>query len=214
MELGTMNKKLIIFSTRPTAAASTSPRWLAITVININATWMQPSCTATGTPNLKNAPSTSGWGRQVAALNVDVRAAALEPHEREGNAGCLRGHRAERRAHGAEPHVADKQKVERDVDDACHANHVHGRARIAQPAKDGRKNVVRGDKGNAHKADTQIGGSSFDCLGRRAMSATICGHSASRTAASTTETPIKSVMVLPMAVSARSNRREPRHGRR
>ena len=138
-----------------------------MTVMNINATWMQPSCTATGTPILRMLPSTS-LGAQVAALNVDVRAAALEPHEREDNAGRLGGYRAERRTHGAEPHVSDKQKVERDVDDACHANHVHGRARIAQPAKDSRKNVVCGDKRNADKADTQVGGGSFDCLGRRA----------------------------------------------
>ena len=121
-----------------------------------------------GHADLKNAAEHLGLGTQVAALNVDVRAAALKPHEREGNAGRLGGYRAERRAHGAEPHVSDKQKVERDVDDACHANHVHGRARIAQPAKDGRKNVVRGDKRNADKADTQVGGGSFDCLGWRA----------------------------------------------
>ena len=118
--------------------------------------------------DLKNAAEYLGLRAQVAALNVDVRAAALEPHEREGNAGRLRGYRAERRAHGAEPHVADKQKVERDVDDACHADHVHRRARIAQPAKDGREDIVRGDKGNAHKADAQVGGGTFDCLGRRA----------------------------------------------
>ena len=58
--------------------------------------------------DLKNAAEHLGLGAQVAALNVDVRAAALEPHEREGNAGRLGGHCAERRAHGAEPHVADK----------------------------------------------------------------------------------------------------------
>ena len=118
--------------------------------------------------DLKNAAEHLGLGTQVAALNVDVCATALEPHEREGNAGRLRGHRAERRAHGAESHVADKQKIKRDINDARHANHVHGRARIAQPAKDGRKNVVCGDKGNADKADTQVGGSAFDRFGRRA----------------------------------------------
>ena len=121
-----------------------------------------------GHADLKNAAEHLGLGTQVAALNVDVCAAALEPHEREGNAGRLRGHRAERRAHGAEPHVADKQKIERDVDDARHANHVHGRARIAQAAKDGREDVVCGDKRNADKADTQVGGGAFDRLGRRA----------------------------------------------
>ena len=118
--------------------------------------------------DLKNAAEHLGLGAQVAALNVDVRAAALKPHEREGNACRLRGHRAERRAHGAEPHVADKQKVERDVDDARHADHVHRRARIAQAAKDGRENVVRGDARNADKTNAQVGGGSFDCLGRRA----------------------------------------------
>ena len=118
-----------------------------------------------GHADLKNAAEHLGLGAQVAALNVDVCATALEPHEREGNAGRLRGHRAERCAHGAEPHVADKQKVERDVDDACHANHVHRRARIAQPAKDGREDVVRGDKGNADKTDTQVGGGAIDRFG-------------------------------------------------
>ena len=71
-------------------------------------------------------------GRDTSALtDQEVRTAALEPHERESHARRLRDDCAECRAYGAEPHVADKQKVERDVDDACHANHVHGRARIA-----------------------------------------------------------------------------------
>ena len=61
-----------------------------------------------GHADFKNAAEHLGLGAQVAALNVDVRAAALEPHEREGNAGRLGGYRAERRAHGAESHVADK----------------------------------------------------------------------------------------------------------
>ena len=61
-----------------------------------------------GHADLKDAAEHLGLGAQVAALYVDVRAAALEPHEREGNAGRLGGYRAERRTHGAEPHVADK----------------------------------------------------------------------------------------------------------
>ena len=39
-----------------------------MTVMNINATWMQPSCTATGTPILRMLPSTSGWGRRSLRL--------------------------------------------------------------------------------------------------------------------------------------------------
>ena len=50
---GTMNTSPINFSTIPTAAASISPRPLAITVMTIKATWMKPSCRATGTPMLK-----------------------------------------------------------------------------------------------------------------------------------------------------------------
>ena len=61
-----------------------------------------------GHADLKDAAEYLGLGAQVAALYVDVRAAALEPHECEGNAGRLCCHRAERRAHGAEPHMADK----------------------------------------------------------------------------------------------------------
>ena len=48
----------------------------------------------------------------------------------DGRVRRLCDDRAECGAHGAEPHVADKQKIKRDVDDARHANHVHGRARI------------------------------------------------------------------------------------
>ena len=120
-----------------------------------------------GHADLKDAAEHLGLGTQVATLNVDVRTAALKPHEREGNACRLGGYRAECRTHGAEPQVADKQKIERDVDDARHADHVHGRARIAQPAKNGREDVVCGDKRNADKADAQVGGGSFDCLGWR-----------------------------------------------
>ena len=121
-----------------------------------------------GHANLKNAAEHLGLGAQVAALDVDVCAAALEPNEREGDTCRLRDHCAECRAHGAEPHVANEQKVERDVDSARHADHVHGRARIAQAAKDGREDVVRGDARYADKADAQVGGSAFDRFGRRA----------------------------------------------
>ena len=121
-----------------------------------------------GHADLKNAAEHLGLGAQVAAFEVNVRTAAPEPHERESHARRLRDDCAERRAHGAESHVADKQKVERDVNDACHADHVHRRARIAQPAKDGREDVVCGDKGNADKADAQVGGSAFDRFDWRA----------------------------------------------
>ena len=121
-----------------------------------------------GHANLKDAAEHLGLGAQVATLNVYVRTAALEPYECEGNACRLRDHRAECRAHGAEPHVANEQKVECDVDSARHADHVHGRARIAQAAKDSRKDVVCGDARNADKANAQVGGSALDRFGRRA----------------------------------------------
>ena len=38
MEDGTKNRKLMTFSTMPTAAASVSPRWFAMTVMTMNAT--------------------------------------------------------------------------------------------------------------------------------------------------------------------------------
>ena len=50
MEDGTRNKKLMIFSTIPTAAASLSPRRFAMLVMTINATWISPSCSAIGRP--------------------------------------------------------------------------------------------------------------------------------------------------------------------
>lgn len=50
MEDGTINAALINFSTIPTAAAGFKPRWFAMIVITINATWIKPSCNATGTP--------------------------------------------------------------------------------------------------------------------------------------------------------------------
>ena len=50
IEEGIKNRKLITFSTIPTAAASFSPRWLAIIVITINAIWIKPSWKAMGTP--------------------------------------------------------------------------------------------------------------------------------------------------------------------
>ena len=75
-----------------------------------------------GHADLKDATEHFGLGAQVAALEVNVRTAALEPHEREGRARRLRDDCAECGSHGAKPHVTDKQKVERDVDDARHAD--------------------------------------------------------------------------------------------
>ena len=64
MDDGTRNKKLMIFSTMPTAAASVRPRRLAMTVINKNAIWISPSCSATGTPMRKMRPMTARRGRR------------------------------------------------------------------------------------------------------------------------------------------------------
>ena len=47
---GTRNRKHIIFSTMPTAAESVRPRRFAMTVRIINATWISPSWSETGTP--------------------------------------------------------------------------------------------------------------------------------------------------------------------
>ena len=51
---GTRNKKVMIFSTMPTAAAISTPRLFAIIVMNRNDTWMNPSCAAIGAPMLKS----------------------------------------------------------------------------------------------------------------------------------------------------------------
>ena len=64
MDDGTRNKKLMIFSTMPTAAASVRPRRLAMTVMNKNAIWISPSCSATGTPMRKMRPMTARRGRR------------------------------------------------------------------------------------------------------------------------------------------------------
>ena len=50
---GTMTPKPMNFSTMPTAAASYSPRPLAMMVMAMKATWMKPSCMAIGTPIFK-----------------------------------------------------------------------------------------------------------------------------------------------------------------
>ena len=56
MDDGTRNRKLMIFSTMPTPAASVRPRRLAMTVMNKNAIWISPSCSATGTPMRRMRP--------------------------------------------------------------------------------------------------------------------------------------------------------------
>ena len=59
---GTRNTKLMIFSTMPTAAAASSPRRLAMTVMTMKAIWISPSCAATGTPMRSSRPIVSRWG--------------------------------------------------------------------------------------------------------------------------------------------------------
>ena len=56
MEEGTKNRKLMIFSTMPTAAASFSPRRLAMMVMMIKEIWINPSCKAMGTPIFSSLP--------------------------------------------------------------------------------------------------------------------------------------------------------------
>ncbi len=66
MEDGTRNRKLMIFSTMPTAAESFRPRLLAMMVMMMNATWISPSCRATGTPIFSMLPITCLSGRKSA----------------------------------------------------------------------------------------------------------------------------------------------------
>lgn len=61
---GTMNTSPINFSTMPTAAASISPRWLAMTVMARNEICMNPSCMAIGTPIFRMCLMTSFCGRK------------------------------------------------------------------------------------------------------------------------------------------------------
>ena len=63
---GTRNKKLMTFSTMPTAAASFIPRLLAMTVMTMNAIWISPSCSATGIPIFRMLPSTARRGLKSA----------------------------------------------------------------------------------------------------------------------------------------------------
>ena len=64
MEEGTRNRKLMIFSTMPTAAASFNPRRLAMIVITMKAIWIRPSCRAMGTPIFSSRPITGLSGRK------------------------------------------------------------------------------------------------------------------------------------------------------
>ena len=66
MEDGTRNTKLMTFSTMPTAAASFRPRWLAMMVMRMKDTWMNPSCKATGTPTFRMGARMSRRGRKLA----------------------------------------------------------------------------------------------------------------------------------------------------
>ena len=66
IEDGTRNRKLMIFSTIPTAAATLSPLRLAMIVMMINATWINPSCAAIGTPILSTCPIVTRSGRKSA----------------------------------------------------------------------------------------------------------------------------------------------------
>ena len=63
---GTRNRKPMIFSTIPTAAASVSPRRLAMTVITMKEIWINLSCTEMGTPIFKIASITGFCGRRSA----------------------------------------------------------------------------------------------------------------------------------------------------
>ena len=70
MDEGTKNKKLITFSTIPTAAASVRPLLFAIIVIMINATWIRPSCMAMGKPIFNNLLIVSFLGLKLPFFTV------------------------------------------------------------------------------------------------------------------------------------------------
>ena len=70
MDDGTRNRKLMIFSTMPTAAASVRPRRLAMTVMNKNAIWISPSCSAIGTPMRRMRPMIARCGRKSSRVRA------------------------------------------------------------------------------------------------------------------------------------------------
>ena len=70
IEDGTKNRIPMIFSTIPTAAASFNPRWLANIVIAINDIWINPSCSATGTPTFNMFFIVCLFGRRSDFLNL------------------------------------------------------------------------------------------------------------------------------------------------
>ena len=60
MENGIRNRKLMIFSTMSTAAASARPRRLERMVITIKEIWIKPSCSVMGMPIFRIFPSPDG----------------------------------------------------------------------------------------------------------------------------------------------------------
>ncbi len=76
IEDGTRKRKLMIFSTMPTAAASLKPRRFAMIVIMINAIRISPSCMATGIPILRICPIAQCCGLKSFTDNPGVLYAA------------------------------------------------------------------------------------------------------------------------------------------
>ena len=69
---GTIKSSPINFSTMPTAAASSSPRILAMMAIRIKETCIKPSCSATGKPIFKMSESMFLCGLRSVALRSNT----------------------------------------------------------------------------------------------------------------------------------------------
>lgn len=64
---------------------------------------------------------------------------------------------AQRGARSSQTEYADKEIVQRNIGGTGHGDKVHGAFGVAHAPKDGTDDVVCGDKGNADKADHEIG---------------------------------------------------------
>ena len=103
---------------------------------------------------------------KVTFVQPDAAFAPQDDPQRNDDADALGQRGTQRRTGGAHVQCPHKQVVQPDVGRAGHRDKVHRAAGIAQPAENGRNNIVRRNTGDADEADGQVSRRAGHSLGR------------------------------------------------
>ena len=130
-------------------------------VMMINATWINPSCAAIGTPILSTCPIVTRSSRKSALFTEIPVFFSKSPKSDTATLIVCESVVPKCRSRWSHMKCSDKQVIQRNICYAGNRNKIHRTLRIPKSPENRCDHVIRGDKQDSYKTDRKIPHRSF-----------------------------------------------------